>query len=105
MVYKPNIDIMKAYRNRVIESLILLGKMRDVLFTQIVNIASDGEMKEILNVFEEGDYYTFEMDQFENSSDINIEKLMALCRELELAFNFIQNVNAVADDEIILSAS
>jgi len=75
------------------------------LFTQIVNIASDGELKEILDVFEEGDYYDFEMDQFENSSDVNIIKLMQLCKNIEMAFDSIQNVNAVGDEEIFLSAS
>lgn len=96
---------MRAYRNRVIESLVLLSEIRNQLFTQIVNIASDGEMKEILNVFKEGDFYTFEMDQFENSSDVNIVRLMALCKEIEEAYNSIQNVNAVADEEISFSAS
>ncbi|MCA5003621.1 hypothetical protein [Sphingobacterium bovistauri] len=96
---------MEAYRNRVIESLQLLGDIRNQLFTQIVNIASDGELKDILSVFEEGDYYDFEMDQFENSSDVNIVKLMQLCKEIEVAFDSIQNVNAVGDEEIFLSAS
>ena len=96
---------MKAYRNRVIESLQLLGIIRDQLFTQIVNIASDGELKEILDVFQEGDYYDFEMDQFENSSDINIVKLMQLCKDIEVTFESIQNVNAVADEEIFQNAS
>lgn len=96
---------MEAYRNRVIESLQLLGEIRNQLFTQIVNIASDGELKEILNVFEEGDYYDFEMDQFENSSDVNILKLMQLCKDIEVTFDSIQNMNAVGDEEIFLSAS
>jgi hypothetical protein len=96
---------MEAYRIRVIESLQLLGEIRNQLFTQIVNIASDGELKEILDVFEEGDYYDFEMDQFENSSDVNIIKLMQLCKNIEMAFDSIQNVNAVGDEEIFLSAS
>lgn len=96
---------MRAYRNRVIESLVLLSEIRNQLFTQIVNIASDGEMKEILNVFKEGDFYTFEMDQSENSSDVNIVRLMALCKEIKEAYNSIQNVNAVADEEISFSAS
>lgn len=96
---------MEAYRNRVIESLQLLGEIRNQLFTQIVNIASDGELKEILDAFEEGDYYDFEMDQFENSSDVNIIKLMQLCKDIEMAFDSIQNVNAVGDEEIFLSAS
>ena len=95
---------MEAYRNRVIESLQLLGEIRNQLFTQIVNIASDGELKDVLDVFEEGDYYTFEMDQFENSSDVNIVKLMQLCKDIEVAFDSIQNVNAVGDEEIFLSA-
>lgn len=96
---------MEAYRNRVIESLQLLGDIRNQLFTQIVNIASDGELKEILDLFEEGDYYDFEMDQFENSSDVNIVKLMQLCKDIEITFASIQNVNAVRDEEIFLSAS
>lgn len=96
---------MRAYRNRVIESLLLLGEIRNQLFTQIVNIASDGELKEVLDVFEEGDYYTFDMDQFENSSDANIVMLMQLCKDIEVAYDSIQNVNAVGDEEIFVSAS
>lgn len=89
------------YRNSVIESLQLLENVRNQVFTQIVNIASNGEMKEVLDVFEEGDYYTFDIEQFEDSSDLNIQKLLHLCRNIEGIYDSIQNVNAVRGEELI----
>ena len=63
---------MKTYRSHLIESLNLLEIVREHVLTQIVNISSEGELKDVLSVFEEGDAYTFEVDQFENSKDINV---------------------------------
>lgn len=89
------------YRTSVIESLQLLENVRNQVLTQVVNIASNGELKDVLDVFEEGDYYTFDMDQFEDSNDININKLMNLCKNIEIVYNSIQNVNAVRSEELI----
>lgn len=90
------------YRATVIESLQLLEDVRNQVFTQIVNIASQGEMKDILEVFEEGDSYTFDIDQFDESKDINIVKLLRLCKNIEEAYESIQNVNAVRTEELII---
>ncbi len=89
------------YRNSVIESLQLLENVRNQVFTQIVNIAANGEMKEVLDVFEEGDYYTFDIDQFEDSTDVNIQKLLHLCKNIEGIYDSLLNVNAVGDEELI----
>jgi len=89
------------YRNSVIESLQLLENVRNQVFTQIVNIAANGEMKEVLDVFEEGDYYTFDIDQFEDSTDVNIQKLFHLCKNIEGIYDSLLNVNAVGDEELI----
>jgi len=89
------------YRTSVIESLQLLENVRNQVFTQIVNIAANGEMKEVLDVFEEGDYYTFDIDQFEDSKDINVQKLLNLCKNIEVVYDSIQNVNAVGGEELI----
>lgn len=89
------------YRTSVIESLQLLESVRDQVLTQIVNISANGEMKEVLDIFEEGDYYTFDMDQFEDSKDINIQKLLNLCKSIEVVYDCIQNVNAVRREELI----
>lgn len=88
------------YRTSVIESLLLLENVRNQVLTQIVNIASKGELKDILDVFDEGDYYTFDMDQFEDSHDINIQKLLNLCKDIEVVYDCIQNVNAVRREEL-----
>lgn len=89
------------YRTTVIESLQLLENVRNQMFTQIVNIASQGEMKDLLEVFEEGDSYTFDMDQFDGSNDVNIIKLLKLCKNIEEAYESIQNVNAVRNEELV----
>lgn len=88
------------YRNSVIESLQVLENVRNQVFTQIVNLASHGELKEVLDVFEEGDAYTFDLDQFEESVDINIQKLLNLCHNIEVVYNSIQNVNALGGEEL-----
>lgn len=88
------------YRTTVIDSLLLLENVRNHVLTQIVNIAAQGELKDILNVFEEGDYYTFDMDQFEDCNDINIQKLLTLCKNIETVYDSIQNVNAVRNEEL-----
>jgi len=90
------------YRASVIQSLQLLEEVRNQIFTQIVNVASNGELKEVLDVFEDGDYYTFDIDQFDDSKDVNIIKLLNLCKNIEEIYDSIQNVNAVRKEEMIL---
>ena len=90
------------YRNTVIQSLHLLEFFRDQIFTQIVNVASEGDMKELLNAFDEGDFYTFDLEQFEDSNDVNIQKLIDLCHQIEKVYDSIQNINAVNSDELKL---
>lgn len=89
------------YRTTVIESLHLLENVRNQVLTQIVNIAAYGEMKNVLDAFEEGDYYTFDIEQFEDSQDLNIMKLMNLCKNIEIVYESMLNVNAVRGDELI----
>ncbi|MEJ5056163.1 hypothetical protein [Sphingobacterium sp. MYb382] len=89
-----------VYRYRVIETLHLLEDIRNQVFVQLVNLASDGELRETMELFEEGDYYTFELDHFENLNDVNVNKLLSLCKELEVIFESIQNMNAVRLEEI-----
>lgn len=89
-----------VYRSSVIESLQLLENVRNQVFTQIVNLASHGELKEVLDVFEEGEYYTFDLAQFEESYDVNIQKLLHLCHDIEKVYDSIQNVNAVGGEEL-----
>lgn len=89
-----------VYRNRVIETLHLLEDIRNQVFVQLVNLASDGEMRETMDVFEDGDYYTFELEHFEDLNDVNVNKLLCLCKDLENIFESIQNMNAVRTEEI-----
>lgn len=89
-----------VYRNRVIETLHLLEDIRNQVFVQLVNLASDGEMRETMELFEDGDYYTFELDHFEDLNDVNVNKLLHLCKDLENIFESIQNMNAVRTEEI-----
>lgn len=91
---------MKPYRSQLIESLSLLKVVREHLLTQVVNISAESELKDILSVFEEGDSYTFEIEQFENSKDVNVQMLLALCKEIENVYTSIHNVNALTSEEM-----
>lgn len=45
------------YRKRIIETLCALSEARETTFMQIINLAMEGEMKDIDSAFEVGDHF------------------------------------------------
>lgn len=91
---------MKNDKDQIIETLENLIKARDIVFSQIVNLAMSGEMKEIENVFEIGEEYSFSLSHFKEVKDINVQKLVALCKQMEQTFFTIMDLNGISENEI-----
>ena len=56
-----------------------------------------GEYKEIDATFEEGDIYEFDIEQFRNSKDINVENLVLLYDKISETKESIKNLNSIDD--------
>lgn len=88
------------YRQRLIEAYKSLITIRENLFTSSLNIAMAGELKEIDEVFDEGDTFKFEIEHFKNTSDIILSKLIEFIEKLENLMNSIANINAIKETEL-----
>lgn len=97
---RNNYGDQDEYRKRLIEAYKSLITIRENLFTNSLNIAMAGELKEIDNVFEDGDTFTFEIEHFKNTNDINLTKLIEFQEQLDDLMNSIANINAIKETEL-----
>jgi len=88
------------YRKRLVEAYKSLITIRENLFTGALNIAMAGELKEIDEIFEEGDIYQFEIEHLKNTNDINLTKLVEFHEQLDDLMNSIVNINAIKETEL-----
>ena len=91
---------MNDYRTTVIKALEVLVDARGYIFAEVLNLASKGEMYDVMSVFEEGDSYDFELAHFENMEDKNIDKLINLCKHIESVYEQIKDDNNILSEEI-----
>lgn len=91
---------MKPYREKILLTYKFLLEAHEELHTRIVNVGMTGVMADINNVFEEGDTYTFDMDQFRNTSDTNLNLLLNFFDELETLMNSLANLNNITEEEL-----
>ncbi|RZK49274.1 MAG: hypothetical protein EOO99_06345 [Pedobacter sp.] len=91
---------MKDYRHYVIKTLEVLEDSHGFIFAELLNLASTGEMKDIMSAFESGDSYDFQYEHFEDLQDKNIQKLIGLLRHIEETFKAIKEENNILSEEI-----
>jgi len=88
------------YKNRLIETLGVLTEVREKTFLQLINLAMENELKEIHEAFEIGEGFTFELSHFEGLTDTNVQKLVALCKNIESTYFDLMDLNGVNENEI-----
>lgn len=93
---------MKTYREILIDNVKEMIEMQKEIFTQLLNLAMFGELKEINEVFETGDIYEFEIAQFENLSDTNVQKMVHLFKQFEQTIDSLINLNDISAEELDL---
>lgn len=91
---------MKDYRHYVIKTLEVLEDSHGFIFAELLNLASTGEMKDIMSAFESGDSYDFQYEHFEDLEDKNIQKLIGLLRHIDETFKQIKADNNILSEEI-----
>lgn len=91
---------MKEYRESVIDGLKALVEARGHIFVEVLNLATAGEMKDIMSAFENGDSYDFELVHFEDCEDRNIKRLIKLLKKIEKVYFQIKDDNGILEEEI-----
>lgn len=93
---------MESNKEKIVEVIANLVEVRDNIFTQIVNLAMSGEMQSIEGSFDFGESYNFKLAHFEDVEDINVKKLVSLCKKSEETIFSIMNLNGITENEVEL---
>ncbi len=57
-------------------------------------------LKHLENAFDVGDEYDFKLKHFETIEDINVQKLVRLCKNTEETIFTIMNLNGISENEV-----
>lgn len=88
------------YRNRLISVYENLIDYRNELFSDALNMAMAGDMKEIDHRFGTVDSFTFSIEHIDDSKDINVRKTLALLEQLEDTMDSLANINVIKESEL-----
>lgn len=90
----------KEYRNTIIESVDYLIELRENVFTHALDLAMKNHLTDFDNVTKEGEIYPFNLDYLDKSSDINLQSIVDLIKNIEYTVNTLINLNAIKNDEL-----
>ena len=85
------------YKQRVEEALKDLRLCQENIFTSLVNIAMEGELKEWNETVVIGEKFKFDLELFERSDDANIQILVKLFNNIDTAYESLKNLNNIRD--------
>lgn len=88
------------YRNYLIKTINNLDKAEQETFTSLLNLADKVAYSNILDAFDNGDVYEFNIRQFEKSGDQNIQRLVYFYKQIATIKNQLINLNAIKEDEL-----
>ncbi|MGM1055474.1 MAG: hypothetical protein ACQEWG_06270 [Bacteroidota bacterium] len=91
---------MSVYREKIILTYKYLLEVHEELLTRTINVGMTGEWAEVNKVFAVGDTYNFDIEQFKDTQDVNLNKLIDFYDELEKLMNSLANINAITEEEL-----
>ena len=71
-----------------------------MIFSEGLNLLMNNELKEVNEIFEEGDVYEFDINHLNNSKDLNVQLIVGTLREIRNSIDSLQNINLIKDSEI-----
>lgn len=92
-----------TYREQIIESKNKLIETRYTIFEQIINLAMSNEFSHLKDVFDQGDIYSFSLNHFEDVEDVNVQKMIVLCKKTEEIIFTIMDLNGINENEVNLN--
>lgn len=71
------------------------------MFDRALNLAMNGELSEINEVFEKGETYAFTLDHLDGSSDTNLKLLVELIKKVQETAESLANLNVLNIEEFL----
>lgn len=91
---------MKTYREQIIDTINELWEARIKVFGLLVSMAMSNDYKELDEAFEIGEVFKFQYAHFEDLDDVNIQKMISLCKSMDETINSLLNLNGIDKVEV-----
>ncbi|AFL83249.1 hypothetical protein Belba_0592 [Belliella baltica DSM 15883] len=91
---------MKTYREQIIDTINELWEARIKVFGLLVSMAMSNDYKELDEAFEIGEVFKFHYAHFEDLDDVNIQKMISLCKSMDETINSLLNLNGIDKEEV-----
>lgn len=88
---------MESYKNAVAEACQCLAESRNKLFVAMVNVAMNGEYRDLDESLDIGETFFFEKDHFKDCDDINLARLYELIDKIDQTYSSLVNLNGLRD--------
>ncbi|MGM0946499.1 MAG: hypothetical protein ACQEW9_15050 [Bacteroidota bacterium] len=83
------------YQEKVKEAFEALESAKIQVFTALVNVAMHSEFKDVDELFEEGEQFSFRSSDFDHATDPNIQSLQYAVKAIEIAEDEMINWNGL----------
>ena len=83
---------MNAYTNQIHEAIEALDDIEAVLYTKIVNLGMEGDLKELNDCIEVGESVNFKFSDFMALKDPNVNLLLDIYTEVALGKEKLKNL-------------
>ena len=94
------INIMEAYREKLIMTYRELLNFDLGLLARIINVGMTGELEEINKTFQKDDIFQFDKEMFRGTKDQNLNMLLDLHDNLEDTMTSYANLNNITQEEL-----
>lgn len=92
--------ITDNYRKNLLETVNSLIVTQDELFTQALNIEMSGNLKDVNNLFDDGEEVYFRMSDLKKSEDPCVKKLIRLITSIRNTVEFICATHSIEAKEL-----
>jgi hypothetical protein len=86
------------YKENLKETLKNLIKINQSIYSSLIDISVQGELKEWNNSVPIGETHQFDFQIFKNSDDTNIQLLVKLMESVDETYESIKNINSISID-------
>ena len=88
------------YREKILLAYRALLTTHEELTDRIINVGMLGEFAEVNKVFEPGENYRLDLDQFRGTNDTNLNLLLTFYDQLEDLMHSLANINGITEEEL-----
>ncbi|MVN20396.1 hypothetical protein [Mucilaginibacter arboris] len=89
------------YRALLVETINKLEDFNSSTYNSILNLSMQGELKDIDDLFENGEVVNFKLADFRNLSDQNVQHLIEIMDFISEKYQILKNINTISDDDLL----